>query len=198
MRPGSGYAPSMHALRHHQFDVEAYLEFEVRSDARFEYCDGAILPMSGGSPRHNTIAGKAYSALDRRVGQACRAFTSDQRVGTTDGAYTYPDAMVVCGELQLTRHQGTATVHNFTLIVEVLSPSTRKYDLGEKLVHYKSSPSLKEVLFVETETVDVLRVWRTSRGWSSKRYLGLDALIPLRTLGVKLPVRELYERAFEV
>ena len=49
----------MRALRHHQFDVEAYLEFEVRSEARFEYWDGAILAMSGGSPRHNTIAGKA-------------------------------------------------------------------------------------------------------------------------------------------
>lgn len=184
----------MQALRHHHFDLETYFELEESSDVKFEFCNGAILAMAGATLQHTRVAKWTESALDRRVGSACESFSAEQRVATGDGVHTYPDAMVVCGEIDVRRHRGTDTVHNPSLLVEVLSPSTREYDLGEKLLHYKTIPSLKEVLLIEPESVDVLHVWRTARGWKSKRFLGIEAVLTLRSLKAKLPLREVYER----
>ncbi len=91
----------MNAARHHIFSLDEYFGFEMQAETRFEFCDGAILAMAGGAPRHNRVAMNAAAALHRREGP-CRAFGSDQRIGTGDGVYTYPDAMVVCGQLELT------------------------------------------------------------------------------------------------
>ena len=184
----------MHALRHHHFDLETYFELELQSDVKFEFCNGAILAMAGATLQHTRVAKWTGSALDRRVGSGCESFGAEQRVATHDGVHTYPDAMVVCGEIDVRRHRGTDTVHNPSLLVEVLSPSTREYDLGEKLVHYKTTPSLKEILFIEPELLDVLHIWRTPRGWKSKRFLGIDAVLTLRSLNAKLPLREIYAR----
>ena len=182
----------MHGLRHHQFDLEAYFELELESATKFEFCDGAILAMAGGTLQHSRLAGNAYAALRARIGKTCEAFNSDQRVATGDGVHTYPDAMVVCGPAQTTQHRGTETVHNPSVIVEVLSPSTRAYDLGEKLDHYKTTPGLQDVLFVEAESIDVLHVWRTEAGWEQRRFTSPTASVPIRALGRRLPVLELY------
>jgi len=191
----------MEALRHHEFTVEVYFEFELQSSARFEFYNGAILAMAGASPRHNNIMLKTQGALDRRVGKRCRVLGEGQRVVTGDELYTYADAMVACGPLDLLTVQGTGTVRNPSILVEVLSPSTRVYDLGEKLQHYKTIASLKEVLFVEQERVDVLHVRRSPTsptGWEEERFVMLADSIPLQTLSKALTLKEVYDRAFEL
>lgn len=124
-----------------------------------------------------------------------------QRVVTGDELYTYADAMVACGPLDLLTVQRTGTVRNPSTLVEVLSPSTRVYDLGEKLQHYKTIASLKEVLFIEQERVDVLHVRRSTTsptGWEEERFVLLADSIPLQTLSKALSLKEVYDRAFEL
>ena len=189
--PGVGYVVPMQALRrHNRFTLDAYLEFELHHQERFEYVDGEILAMAGASPEHNIVAGNTFAALHARLRGRCRSMGSDQRVATGDGLYTYPDAVVVCGTMQVHRYKGTATLLNPTLLLEVLSPSTRDYDLGEKLDRYQTIPTLQHVLLIEAEGVDVRHVHRTPEGWVTQQFQSLEDRIDL--LGVTLPLVDIY------
>lgn len=176
--------------RHHWFSLEQYLEFELAHAEKFEYTDGAIVAMAGASPQHNLVAGNTLAALHARFAGRCRVFGSDQRVATADGLRTYPDALVVCGKMELTYYKGTATLHNPAILVEVLSPSTRDYDLGEKLERYQTIPALRDVLLIEPGSTDVRHVRRTAEGWETRRFLDSSAVIDIA--GVMLPVEALY------
>lgn len=176
--------------RHHWFTLEEYLDFELAHAERFEYVDGAIVAMAKGSPRHNIVVANTIAALHARLAGPCRVMGSDQRVATADGLRTYPDAVVVCGKLELSEHRGTGTLHNPSLLVEVLSPSTRDYDLGEKLERYQTLPSLRDVLLIDPDGPDVRHVRRTAEGWETRRYQAPDAILDLA--GVSLPLAALY------
>lgn len=185
----------MRPFRHHRFDLEQYFELEVaHPEQKYEFCDGGILAMSGGTLRHNEVASNVLVALRVRFPR-CRVLGSDQRVATGDGLYTYPDVSVTCGKVETSRFRGTDTLHNPSLLVEVLSPSTRDYDLGEKLDRYQSVPALRDVLLVETDTPEVRHVRRTEEGWETRRFRGLDAVVDLA--GATLPLAEIYAHATE-
>jgi Uma2 family endonuclease len=38
------------------YSITEYLEFELNSDERHEYINGEIVPMTGGTPKHNEIS----------------------------------------------------------------------------------------------------------------------------------------------
>lgn len=179
-----------------RFTVAEYLDFELEHSERFEYMDGLILAMAGAQPRHNAITVNVISSLHQRLRGRCRVMGADQRIATADGVYTYPDASVVCGPLELSTHKGTGTVHNPCVLVEVLSPSTRDYDLGDKLEAYKSIPALRHVLLIETAEPYVRHVRRTAEGWETLEIRALTDVVDL--MGVALPLSELYEDLPEV
>lgn len=83
------------------------------------------------------------------------------------GLKTYPDASIICGRVELDPDDHTkTTATNPTVIVEVLSKSTEEYDRSEKLEHYKTIPSLIEVVLVDYREPCV-EVWRRSNDvWS--------------------------------
>lgn len=175
--------------RRPRFTVEEYLEFELDHAGRFEYVDGLILAMSGAKPRHGAIAVNITGALHQRLRGRCRVLGSDQRIATGEGVYTYADVVVTCGPLQTTSFKGTATLHNPSLIVEVLSPSTREYDLGDKLDSYKTIPTLRHVLLIESDSEHVHHVRRTERGWETIE-LTSGAVELMET---SIPLAEIYE-----
>lgn len=179
----------MRAFRHNVCTLDDYYEIELKNERKFEFWRGAIVAMAGGSPRHNVLAVRVTAALLARFPR-CSVMGSDQRVATGDGLHTYPDASVVCGEMELSRYPGTETLHNPMLLVEVLSPSTRDYDLGEKLEHYQTILALRDVLLIEAEAPDVRHVRRTAEGWETRRFRGAEAIVDLA--GVTLPLAELY------
>lgn len=132
---------------------EEYLDREERSDDKHELIDGQIYAMAGSSPEHSALTASIIAllhSLARRGG--CQVHTSDMRIRTPSGRFTYPDASVVCGPPQFlppAKGRRTATLLNPSLVVEVLSPSTEVYDRGEKFADYRSVPSLNEVLFID-------------------------------------------------
>ena len=108
------------------FSPAEYLAMEQVAEYKSEYYDGEIFAMSGGTPDHSTIAVNFVIELGTRLAsKPCRVFNSDMRVHLErSGLYTYPDAMVICGKIQLAKGRKD-TVTNPVLIVEVLSESTR-------------------------------------------------------------------------
>ena len=186
----------MRAAIHHFIDEREYLLRESMASTKSEYFQGEILAMSGGLPRHNELAARITGLLHERLkGSPCRPFSSDQRIWTPGGLYTYPDLSVICGRVQL--HEGTVDVAtNPIVLVEVLSPGTRAYDRGEKLELYKAIPSLRDVLLVEQDSPHIEHVYRTEHGWEVRIAHGVDAVVRLVGVQAELPLAEVYERGF--
>lgn len=174
--------------------VEEYLEGELRSEVKHEYLGGEIHAMAGAGNRHNQIATNATVALGARLrGQPCRPFNSDTKVRVElidQTRFYYPDAMVVCDRNPDEEQWQDQPV----VIVEVLSSSTRRVDLGEKHQAYLTIPSLKALLFVESEKA-VVKVYRRgpSGGFLAESHAGVEAIIPLPEIGIELPLGELFE-----
>jgi len=88
--------------------AEEYLALEAESDRRHEYRHGEIVPMTGGTPEHNTPKhNKLASALNALLWFALRGkpyglFITDQRLWIPAlDSYTYPDAMVIADPVDL-------------------------------------------------------------------------------------------------
>ncbi|MEQ1568896.1 MAG: Uma2 family endonuclease [Myxococcota bacterium] len=173
--------------------LDEYFDVELLSEVKHEFLDGEILAMSGGSPRHNTVASNLLRILATALrASSCRALGSDQRVATPDGLYTYPDLSVFCGPMVFAGGRST-TATNPSLLVEVLSDSTRDYDRGEKLDKYKRIPSLGDILLVEPAFVRVEHWVRSGDDWSRTFHLDLEEGIALAGCRVTVPIAEIYE-----
>lgn len=135
-----------------RYTFREYLELEASSDVRYEFFDGAVFAMSGGSPDHSRLAANVINILATQlVGKPCQAFTSDLRVRVLEtGLATHPDVSVVCGALKRDPEDNN-TVTNPVVIVEVLSPSTQRYDREEKAAHYRRIPSLATYVLISQE-----------------------------------------------
>ncbi|HXK03033.1 MAG TPA: Uma2 family endonuclease, partial [Verrucomicrobiae bacterium] len=112
---------------------EQYLEIERKAEVKSEYYQGEMFAMSGASLSHNVILANAIRELGQQLrSKPCSVLPSDMRVFIqATGLYTYPDAVVVCGEPKL-QDKHFDTLLNPAVILEVLSPSTEAYDRGRK------------------------------------------------------------------
>ncbi len=118
---------------------EDYLLRDRANAYKSEYCLGHMYAMAGASDRHNVINSNINGALFSRLREkGCRAPSSDQRIYANQTPFfAYPDTVVTCGEKQFLPDQNKDTLVNPLLIFEVLSESTREYDLGLKFAMYK-------------------------------------------------------------
>ncbi|MEZ4236466.1 MAG: Uma2 family endonuclease [Myxococcota bacterium] len=182
--------------RHHTFTLDDYFAVEARGVDKHELWDGQILLMAGGSARHNALCANFLGVCVPALrGGACRALSADQRITTPDGLYTYADATLVCGPLDLGREQ---TLRNPTVLVEVLSDATRAYDRAEKLHRYQQIPSLRHVLLIEQARVDVEHWYREATGWARTVVTDPDGALRLEPPGLTVPLAELYDGVFDL
>jgi Uma2 family endonuclease len=84
---------------------------------------------------------------------------------------------------------------NPTLVVEVMSPSSKNYDSGLKGEFYRSLGSLQAYLLIDQEDVYTQLYTRHEEGWLLREYRGLEATIPLEAIGCTLPLSDVYEGA---
>ena len=126
----------MSAHAHPRLTPEQYLEIERAAESKSDYYDGYMYAMSGGSLRHAVVSGSLIRALGNALmKRPCTVATSDLRLRVGSGRlYTYPDAIVFCGEAKLADDHNDILL-NPTIIAEVLSPSTERYDRGIKFAH---------------------------------------------------------------
>ena len=166
-----------------------FLEWEERQSARYEFVDGAVVMMAGGTLAHDDVRGAIYSALRRKLaGGKCRAYL-DIKLVCPNGRSRYPDVAVVCGQPDPTATRLTDPV----VLVEVLSPSTRATDYIMKSADYSSVPSVAVYLLVDPfeRHVDVLRrvdgVLMPAEDESEQ-----TPVIELPEIGVSLTLAEIY------
>src|ERR1041385_5553388 len=131
--------------------VDEYLEFERTSTEKHEYFRGEVFAMSGASPRHNIIftnlIGELYTALK---GKPCRPYGSDMKVQIPENTlFAYPDISIFCGDVKRLDNDKEYIIGP-SVLIEILSPSIRNYDRGEKFQLYRDIPSLKEYILVDT------------------------------------------------
>jgi Uma2 family endonuclease len=184
----------MSALRERTWTVEQYLEFERTSEIKHEYLDGYIYAMSGATANHNLVAGNTYASLHAQLRKGpCLIFPSDQRV-KADRLYAYPDISVVCGTPEFTGDTPD-TLANPTLIIEVLSPSTEKFDRGKKFQYYRALDSLQEYLLIAQDSYRIEHYIRQQDGpWLLKDAIGIDATLELPSIGCALSLADVYEK----
>ncbi|MEM9459296.1 MAG: Uma2 family endonuclease [Myxococcota bacterium] len=173
---------------------EDYLAMERASDTKHELWDGEVFAMVGASYAHNvvkdTLARLLGNLLDAR---GCRVLTSDMRVRIPSGKrYVYPDVVVLCGAPQLEDDHGDVLC-NPQVLVEVLSPSTAAFDRGAKFDGYRSIPSQQEYVLVSPEERKVDHFTRADDpgAWIFRAF-GVEDALPFPTLGVHVPLREVF------
>jgi Uma2 family endonuclease len=179
------------AYEHHRLTPQDYFEWEAQQELRYEYFDGEVFAMAGGSLPRADIALNVASLLRAQLQGRCKVRNSDVKVGITeDGPFVYPDVSVSCDERDRTAQKFS---RDPCLIVEVVSPGTEAYDRGGKFTLYRRLESLKEYVLVgsEAKTVEVFR--RNSDGtWAFIPY-GSGETIEFASLGIMVPMEAIYE-----
>ncbi len=175
---------------------QRYLEMEREAEFRSEYIDGRAYAMSGGSRNHSWVIANTLGTLFEQLrGKRCGATSSDMRLYSEEfGIYTYPDIVVTCPPEQfLDNHKDTIT--DAVVVVEVLSPSTKNYDRGEKFRFYRSLPSFAEYLILAQDTVRAEHHVKQANGsWLFHEYRSPEDELELESIGCRLILGRLYER----
>ena len=182
--------------QHRHYTVEEYLRLEEDSLEKYEYRDGEIVAMAGGTPDHSLILANVIGELRARLkGKPCRLYESNLRVKDPRKVlYHYPDATIICGPALFEAQDAKkSTVINPRVIVEVLSPSTEGYDRGMKFSRYREIESFEEYVLITQEEPSIETFLRQPDGtWSLAAYNGRDAIAKIRCLGIDLPLAEVY------
>lgn len=176
-----------------RYTYAEYLALERRTDQRYEYFDGEVFLMAGGTPRHAKLISNTNVVLGGLLGDhRCQSFSSDLKVRIpTTGLATYPDLSVICGGLEVHPEDRNAAT-NPTLIISVLSESTEMWDRTRKFFHYQQLPSLRHYLLVSHDEPRVEHYERAEAGAWTYRVFGPGDVVPLSLLDVSLPVDALY------
>ena len=173
--------------------VEEFFEWQLSQDRNYELVDGVpvltVKAMTGATSRHDTVTVNAIGTLFQQLrGKPCRPRTSDQSLLTFRGTRR-PDISVECGR----PHDKSMAVDEPRVVIEILSPSTTRYDRFQKLEEYKQVAAIRVILLVDTEAPRVT-VWRrgADSSWAYVEEAGLDAVIDLAEIEAALPLAELY------
>ena len=175
---------------------DEYLERERKAERKSEYFQGEMFLMAGASRWHGLIVTNLVGELHGQLkARPCEVYSSDMRIRVSpSGLYTYPDVMVVCGEVQFADDQKD-TLLNPNLIVEVLSDSTRDYDRGRKFQHYRALPSLREYLTIAQDAPHVEHWTRQPEDrWLLTEFSDLSQSVQLTSVSCVLSLTEVYDK----
>ena len=170
---------------------DEFLDWLQGQDVRHELVGGVPVAMAGARRRHDRIVVNTLAALHAQLrGKSCQPFTADTAVRIPNGDVRFADAGVDCG---IFRDEALAADAP-TFVVEVLSASTRNFDLFRKLEEYKTVPSLRHILIVDPDEPQAILWNRTDEGaWQHEPLEGLAAVAAPASLPVVLRFAELYE-----
>ncbi len=187
----------IHAYQKKLYTIEEYLEMENAALEKHEYYKGEIFAMSGASGRHNVISSNLIISLGISLkGNSCQPYGSDMRIHIPENSlFIYPDISIICGDVISSNEEENTAIHP-TVIIEILSPSTRNYDRGEKFMLYRAIPALKNYILVDSESIHAEHFAINKEGlWQLKEHNKIYEEIFIETLNVKLPMKEVYERS---
>ena len=172
-----------------RLSVADYLAYERESDRRHELVDGYLYAMTGASDRHEEIAANLLAALHRHLRPGgCRVYGANLKIRVGDDFF-YPDIFVRCAQ-----ERGDPYFKIDPLVViEVLSPNTQRHDRGDKRLAYQSLQSLQEYVMVTQDSPRIEVLSGIQGGWETRLYESSDALLTLSSIGLSLPLTEIYD-----
>ena len=180
------------AEERHRIGLEEWRDLALHGDVKYEYSDGWVYAMAGGTADHSTVAlNLTHDVVDALGDGLCRVYNSDMAVRLAPTEYRFPDASVTCDA----RDSGSVTEIAFPrLLVEVLSDSTEREDRTTKARLYRGCPTVEEYVFITTRfrAVEVYR--RAGDLWTIEVYLPGDMAV-LSSINVRIPVNDLYRRS---
>lgn len=178
-----------------RFTVEEYLNYENASPEKHEYYEGEIFAMAGASNRHNLIFSNLFGELAYKLkGKKCKPYGSDMRTHIPEnGLFTYPDISIVCGDIINSPEDKDSNIRP-AIIIELLSPSTKSYDRGEKFTLYRDIPSLKEYILVDSESIHIeaFRLNYAAR-WELQEYKTIGEVLEIKAAGISVLISDIYE-----
>lgn len=187
----------MKPIRDATFSVAEYIQYEIDTNQKYEYHNGELFALAGGSIKHALLIGNIYTELRNGLKSkksGCKPITGEAKLYIKkENKYVYPDSMVICGEIEKSEETDEA-ISNPTLIVEVLSKSTLEYDKGDKFYFYRQIPTLKEYVLIEQDRYVVEVYFKKDKNdlWRISRYEGKDQTIILQSLDIRIKMAELY------
>ncbi len=198
--------------------VEDYLILSRNSkDTRYEYLDGDLRMLAGGSPDHSIIIANLTATIKGPLkGSQCRVYNSDVQLKLSEKRYVFPDITISCDERDRNQKE---TIRYPRLVVEVLSPTTEATDRGKKAAYYRACPTIKEYVMVDSEEVFIEVHRREEEKWTIHTFepgytVTLEVFIEvhrreeekwtihtfepgytvtLESLGIQFPIEDAYE-----
>ena len=179
------------------FAPEEYLEFEREAGERHEFINGKIIKMAGESLSHSRISVNLTTEVSLQLRQKhCEALSPNMKVRTTTKSlFAYPDLTVVCGEPKFHDVKKDVLI-NPKVIFEVLSPSTERYDRGEKFQYYKNeTPSLADYILVSQEQILVEQYTKQPDGlWLYRSFDQAEDILKIESIESEVVLRNIYLR----
>ncbi|HLZ62631.1 MAG TPA: Uma2 family endonuclease [Ktedonosporobacter sp.] len=179
------------ALEHRRtMTVEEYFQLEEHDpETRYEYIDGHVYAMAGGTANHDTIKSNIQRILWNLLrGGKCRVYSSDMKVYISETRYFHPDVIVTCDP----RDRGTVqAIRSPRLVVEVLSPTTELIDRTWKLKNYCAHPTIEEYMLVDAQSFKIEIYHREQNKWIYEAFEDSDE-ITLSSLNVRLSFADVY------
>jgi Uma2 family endonuclease len=187
-----------------KFTVEEYLEFEKSATEKHEYYlgeifdmsgHGELLAMSGASNRHNKIFSNLFGGLCIKLkGKLCQPYGSDMRIHIPENTlFTYPDITIICGDF-ISLDIDEDTIVKPTIIIEILSPSTMRYDRGDKFKLYRDVSTLKEYIMIDSKSISIEAFRINDKAhWELEEYKTISGELALPSLLISIPIADIYE-----
>jgi Uma2 family endonuclease len=177
------------------FSLKDYLDVEERSGFRHEYYKGTVFAMAGASFEHNRIVfNMTRSLILKMQGKSCDIFGSDQRVHIpSNSLYTYPDLTIVC-DPPIMSGEEKMSMTNPSVIVEVLSPTTKDYDRTTKFRLYRDIPTFQEYILIDSRSVLVEHHYKDVNGqWICQTSDQFTDSLAIKTVDVSLLLSDIYK-----
>jgi Uma2 family endonuclease len=169
-----------------------YFIWEQTQTDRYEFWDGEVVAMSGGTRNHNRVSANFFRLLDDALNdRRCEVYVNDVKVQIEPNRkFFYPDVVVTCDEGE----DDPILVQFPCLIIEVLSPSTEGYDRGIKFAQYRRSATLQEYVLVQVNEpmVEVFRRNQVGQ-WVLSEY-NLTDLLLLESINVEIAIADIYRQ----
>jgi Uma2 family endonuclease len=171
-------------------DVEDYLVLNKNSkDMRYEYLDGEVRMLAGGSPDHSIIIANLTAIIKAPLkGSSCRVYNSDVQLKLSEKRYIFPDITISCDERDRNQKE---TIRYPRVVIEVLSPTTEATDRGKKAAYYRACPTIQEYVMVDSQEI-FIEVHRREERWTINTFEPGDT-ITLESLGIQFPIEDAYE-----
>jgi Uma2 family endonuclease len=183
-----------------RYTLLEYLNLEPTLEGKFEFHNGEIVAMAGGTLNRSMIGGNLVSVLKQMLrGSGCLTFNSDLKVFIEKYNHgVFPDTMVICDEPEMFENRNDIVL-NPSLVIEVLSKSTESYDRGEKFLRYRSLPSFKEYVLISSDKHLVESFYKESSNyWQMRTAIGLEAEIELFSINKTIALKDIYENVTNV